>query len=362
MTKKKVELHFPLSVSDSSYYTSLINYPPEEYEYISTTKSGLIGNTVKRGVFRILKSSIRKGFNSLSLSKPLYSRSKILSPKDIHHFAHCIPNPKKSNGIDYILDIEGVWQLSIGKLSPSVKKKILANLSRDNCKAILPWTHYAYDEFINEFPELQSKTTLMRPAVPLMQTSKRTFDPNSFMILYVARDFKLKNGEMACEILDSFVEEMKTINPKITIDAIVVSTTTKTIRRKYGNITFKDLMPKEELNKYYKLADVFFYPSPVDTFGFSIIESMSFGTPVIAMKTKHTKSIKEIIVNDMNGYYFSRKGFVEGSTTMLFKLINDRERWQKLSDNCLQTMLYGPYSVTWRNKKLKEVLDKCKIK
>jgi len=217
MDIKKVELHFPLKVSDSSYYRNLIDYPPTGFEYVSTYKSGLIENTIKRGMFRTLKAGVRRALSSLSMSIPLYAKSKKFSPDNIHHFAHCLP--KNSKGINFFLDIEGYWQLAVGALTPSSRKKILQILSQDNCKGILPWTTYSYNNFVKEFPELEHKTTIIRPAVPLMQLEKRVFDPNSFMMLYVARDFKLKNGEYACNIMDTFIKDYKT-NKKVQGDVI----------------------------------------------------------------------------------------------------------------------------------------------
>jgi len=351
---KKIELHFPLKVSDSSYYKNLIDYPPEGFEYVSTAKSGLIGNTFKRGTFRFVKSAIRRIFSSFSVSVPLYAKQTKFSPEFIHHFAHCIP--KKSNGINFFLDIEGAWQLGIGELTPSSKKKISKILSQDNCKAILPWTFFSRDGFVKEFPELEHKVEVIRPAVPLMQTTKRVIDDENFIMLFVARDFELKNGEYAAELMDSFIKNYK---GNVKIQGVVVGTVSNKIKNKYPNLHYFDLMPKEQLYKYYKMADVFVYPSPVDTFGFSIIEAMSFGTPTIAMKTFGTKSVHEIIVNGFNGMYFSEEDYTEGFVRTITSLIEDREIWGLMSDNCLSTILYGPYSIKHRNKMLEGVLEKC---
>lgn len=350
---KKVELHFPLFVSDSAYYKNLMEYPPKEYEYISKIKSGLIGNTVKRGMFRSAKSNVRSLATSLGFSRPLYARSKKYSTEFVHHFAHCIPKLRKSNGIDFVLDIEGVWQLSVGELSPSVKKKIINNLSRDECKAIMPWTNHVYNEFVKEFPELEHKTTLLRPAVKLMQTKKKVYDPESFTMLYVARDFELKNGHLACDIMNSYADYNNKVN------AICIANVDMTTKIKYPNVSFFDLMPKDELYKYYRIADLMIYPSPIDTFGFAIIEAMSFGVPTIAMKTQHTKSVEEIIVNGYNGHYFTEDIFVKGAIQTITSLINDRDYWQKISNQCLYTIINGPYSINNRNKKLREILEIC---
>ena len=56
--------------------------------------------------------------------------------------------------------------------------------------------------------------------------------------------------------------------------------------KKYGmddNVTFTGKLSYDEVNNYYDWADLFLFPSLRDTSGNVVLESMSHGTPVIAL-------------------------------------------------------------------------------
>ena len=56
----------------------------------------------------------------------------------------------------------------------------------------------------------------------------------------------------------------------------------KELEIKYPNVKFVGVKTGTELARYYANADVFVFPSRVDTFGIVMIESISMGTPVAA--------------------------------------------------------------------------------
>ena len=55
------------------------------------------------------------------------------------------------------------------------------------------------------------------------------------------------------------------------------------IKRVYGlsNVHFKRFIPKEQIKKYYKAADIFTLPTREDIWGLVVNEALSFGLPVI---------------------------------------------------------------------------------
>ena len=63
-------------------------------------------------------------------------------------------------------------------------------------------------------------------------------------------------------------------------------------RTQYQNVHFIDFCDKEKVFEYYKMSDVFFFPSREDIWGLVINEAMSCGLPVIA--TFETASAREV--------------------------------------------------------------------
>ena len=58
-------------------------------------------------------------------------------------------------------------------------------------------------------------------------------------------------------------------------------------------------VPYEELSKWYAAADLLLFPSPLESFGFVVVESMACGTPVIAMRG--SGGPEEIIAHGKDG-------------------------------------------------------------
>jgi glycosyltransferase involved in cell wall biosynthesis len=57
------------------------------------------------------------------------------------------------------------------------------------------------------------------------------------------------------------------------------------LRRKYPQVRWLGLLPRDELAKLYGAADLFVFPSHGDTFGLVMVEAMACGTPVAAYPT-----------------------------------------------------------------------------
>jgi glycosyltransferase involved in cell wall biosynthesis len=57
------------------------------------------------------------------------------------------------------------------------------------------------------------------------------------------------------------------------------------LRRKYPEVHWLGLLPRDELAKVYGAADLFVFPSHGDTFGLVMVEAMACGTPVAAYPT-----------------------------------------------------------------------------
>lgn len=66
------------------------------------------------------------------------------------------------------------------------------------------------------------------------------------------------------------------------------------------NIYFEGFKKKKELNKYYKVADVFVLPTRGDVWGLVINEAMGFGLPIIT--TEKCIAGLELIEDGVNGY------------------------------------------------------------
>lgn len=85
---------------------------------------------------------------------------------------------------------------------------------------------------------------------------------------------------------------------------------------KINNVFIIDYLSKEELKDYYKMADIFFFPSREDIWGLVINEAMAHGLPIIS--SKNVLAAKELVDNN---YLYSPEDINE--LNILINRMND---------------------------------------
>ena len=119
---------------------------------------------------------------------------------------------------------------------------------------------------------------------------------NKVVLLYAGRVSKEKNLDAFCEL-----DVSACVAPATEVIKVIVGDGPykKKLQKKYPNIKFVGYKFGPELAQWYQSADVFVFPSKVDTFGIVILESMACGTPVAAYPV--TGPIDQI-QNGVNGF------------------------------------------------------------
>ncbi len=353
----KVYLAYPWIFPDSPYYKYLIGNPPEGVEYLNGAKqNGVITNRRKFVFSNKLKNIIRKSLSLANLSIPNAHKIKTKENYDLIHCAHCLCK----NNSPWVADFESVWQFYVGKKTKWAKNKVKKILQNENCKKIMAWTEKTKQDIITEFPEIKDKVEVVYPAVPLQKLKKK--ENKKPTILYATRYFWIKGGLIALETL-------RRLKEKYDINIIFISDIPKEIKEKYKDIKILDLVPQNKLFEYYSKSDIFFYPSLMDTFGFSLLEAMSFGLPIVTVNTEATKTRREIIENEKTGFIFDANkvnyknlGKLENKIISqlvkdLSKLVENRKLRQRMAHNCLKLFKNGKFSINKRNEKLKRIYD-----
>ncbi len=358
MKKIKVYLQYPWKFPDSPYYKYLVDSPPEGIGFLNVEKQkGVIVNKRFFWFSNFLKRNIRRGVGMLRLSIP----NAHLSPSgdyDLIHCAHCL---SKNKDKPWVADIEMLGSLALYfDEGEKALNKVRAYLESDNCKRILPWTEVVRDELIRVFPSIKDKIELLYPAVSEVKDLHKLKN-KKVRVIFVARYFDIKGGLIALGVLEE-------LRKKYNIDGIVVSNVPERFRKKYSKLKIYNLMSQKKLFKLMEGADLFLYPGSVDTFGFSLLEAMAFGLPIITINTNGTASRKEIVENNKTGFIFDVKGqlafdkigraeefVLEKLVGNCGRLIEDKKLRNKMSKNCLRVIHDGKFSVKMRNKKLGKI-------
>jgi len=87
------------------------------------------------------------------------------------------------------------------------------------------------------------------------------------------------------------------------------------------------------IEEIYKNSCLLLSTSDSEGFGNSILESLSYSIPVLALDD-YKFGVSKLIQNDVNGYKTSKDNFIP----LLIKLINDKQKLNELSNNCFNSI------------------------
>jgi len=377
--KIKIYLQYPWKFPDSPYYKYLIDNPPENVEYLNVKKQkGVITNKKRLGLSNFSKRIIRELIKKMRIPLVNAHKTKQRKKYDLIHCAHCL----SKNNFPWVADLESVWQLYVSaQKTKAATKKIKKILSNKNCRKIILWTKRTEEEFNETFPEIKNKTTIVYPAVPLPEIKKKQL--KGVNLLFVGRSFYEKGGLDALRVIDYLTKRYDNVR------AVIVSKVPKEILERYSlnkKVKFFGLMPKEELEKVYSNTDIFIYPGYTDTFGFGILECMSWGIPVISVEGAIKKDSKrELIQDGITGFLISSRNKGLGKIKFVWSqaiLLSEIERKEnpeiiremikktselienpvlrkKMSKNCIHEIKEGKFSINEQNRKLRKIYEKA---
>jgi len=371
MDKKiKVHLQYPWSFPDSSYYKSILKYPPKNVEFVNSKQDKFKGISSGRK-FKFmgnLKHFARKILTTLKVPNLIKTKQ---GDYDLIHCAHCLSINKKP----WVVDVEKYWNFSASYQiahSKIGKNRIKKMLKSPYCKKIIAWTEAAKKSITDSLKdkEIEDKIELVSFAVPVQKFKKKK--KKNITLLFVGRYFNSKGGLQALKIIDILTKKYPNVG------AIFVSTTPEQIIKKYSQnkkIKFYDLMPQEKLFEIYKKSDIFVYPGFSDSFGFANVEAMSFGLVVLGV---NRFARRDIITDKKTGFIIKippityKKGthphiqdgipiipneekMIKDFVDKASLLIENKKLMGKMSNAARKEIENGKFSIKQRNKILKKI-------
>lgn len=162
---------------------------------------------------------------------------------------------------------------------------------RDVCNKIITPTPNAATSLCNDFQIPEEKIIIVPHALEAWNESgslpskndlkqEMGFPPEKRILIYVGRLDANKNPQLLIDAFELLADEMDDIHLMI-VGKGDYETTFSRIKH-YGKVTFTGFVGKERLKKLYSIADVGIIPSHYEEFGYTALEMMMFGIPVIA--------------------------------------------------------------------------------
>jgi glycosyltransferase involved in cell wall biosynthesis len=359
--KLKVKFVYPWIFPDSPYYKFLFDFKPKNIIYTNPIINSRDVATKKNKLKNVnnLKSNLRKIIFTSGIPLP---NCRIAKTKniDLLHCAHCLTY----SNIPWIADFEVGWQLTLSRIDNKLGIKLAKFFIKNkNCKKLICWTKQVKKDIIKYTEndnEIKKKLTVIYPAVPLQK--KVNQNTKKIRLLFVARYFESKGGELALEMMEKLTKKNSNV------EGLIVSEVSKELKEKYKEnkkIKFYDLMPRDKLFKdIYPKSNIFIYPGLSDTFGFSFLEAMSFGLPIITISGI---ARDELVENNKNGYIIkskininklnnlNNKNLIKEMTKKTQILIDNSKKRTEFGNFGHNLIKKGKFSIKERNKKMEKV-------
>ncbi|WP_349408234.1 glycosyltransferase family 1 protein [Pseudalkalibacillus sp. SCS-8] len=143
-------------------------------------------------------------------------------------------------------------------------------------------------------------TALYHPGRCSDEFKKKYNIPGTHLLLtYVGRLAPEKDIETFINIIRTFPKEWQDQVSWMIVGEGPSEEVMKETLHSYSNVRFTGYLRGEELSQAYRASDLFIFPSPTETFGNVVLESMACGTPVIGADSG---GVRTIIQDGTNGY------------------------------------------------------------
>ncbi|MBP3819630.1 MAG: glycosyltransferase family 4 protein [Butyrivibrio sp.] len=210
---------------------------------------------------------------------------------------NCALDLKKKFNIPYIVAVRNTDVNTFFKYMPHLRKKGVSIL--ENAEKIIFLSESYKNTVLNKYVSAKKKEFIEKKCAIIpngidpfwlnniyknrdYEEARKRFEEKNVKIIYVGTIDENKNIELTI----SAINKLRSVGWNITY-TVIGAVRNKRIYENNKNIPyirFIDRLPKEELIKHYREADIFIMPSHHETFGLVYAEAMSQGLPVIYTK------------------------------------------------------------------------------
>jgi glycosyltransferase involved in cell wall biosynthesis len=376
MKEIKVFLRLSKKFHPSNY--EIIEFPPKGVKYIHRNFTNSKKNKAKflHKIKNILWRRYLKN-NPAAIKIEPHGADLIYSTNNIMNTGK---NP-------WIMDVENIMglfafdpkKLRNRKYFHRVKRILLSN----SCKKLMPYTEAAKKSIIHGgLKELESKMEVVYLAKRSVEDFKKPRNKVP-VILWVGRRFWEKGGMAVLKVFDEIKDKAK-------FKLVMRGPVPENIKEKYKeykNIEFSDTRDYISDNIWedlYKKADIFLYPTNLDSFGNALLDAMNYKAAVV---TSGIFSTPEIIQDKKTGFvvdhpmkwhddnfqmiypsfnYFvektkslNNKKYIKELSEKVLILIKDEKLRKTMGEKGHKEIKEGKFSIKERNKKFKKIYEEA---
>ncbi|MBN1643259.1 MAG: glycosyltransferase family 4 protein [Dehalococcoidales bacterium] len=367
-------------------YRNLVENPIPGFEFVTeTTQLENLAKTLskKDSAYKIM--GFMASFLPVHLVKPFWERFKKL-PDDID-LTYAVYHPvfRKEPWILEVLADQGYLLIGNERAFDLWKWLIKGALHSDYCKKIIFQLEAAKNSFLEgtHWERLLPKIDVVYNSVPEKKFIK-TFDDKKVKLLFVnsanintSTHLQIHGGLVALEAFSILREKYNNI--ELVVRSGIRQDTKEKFLKQPGITIYDEVIPWEQLEKEFKSADIFIYPTnvtPANVF----LDAMSYELPIVTTDVWGNPEIVAdgktgLIVHHPTAHKFtdgnivhfespefkkaissSPSGLVEATVEKLSILIENPELRRQMGKAGRREIEQGKFSKERRNEKLKEIL------
>jgi len=358
----------------SSQY-ELINNPPGGYKFVTKKPGPLVRSNF---VFDKVRLQVLDRLMPLNLTKARLD-SLLSMPKADMIFAY---NHVVFRKVPWVVLVE--WaNILVGRdlrFFPKYRNKIVEALSSEYCRGIIVWTEMAKESILLNYDAEGFEDKIYTIPHAIKSTGyARNYNRGSVNLLFVGssntpEDFDAKG---AVDVIEAF-KILKARHKNLRL--VIRAKAPKNMQATDGLTVIDHIIPREELERLFKEADIFVLPSHFAQ-EMVIVEAMKYGLPIVTSWIG--SSCGEYVENNINGLVLPQNGTkyftddlmlisetidrhnliksahndLEPLVKVLEQLIKSPELRERLGRSAKVEVDWGRFSIRHRNELLKEVLE-----
>ena len=369
---KKIKVFLRLGKNPHPIYHDLIRFPPNNIIY----KYPPINLVPDKKPDLIHKLKIMLWSLYLKKRPPIVK----INPHgcDLIHSTNNIMSAGKT---PWIMDVESLSGLFGFNPAHFKNKKyfsrIKKTLSSKYCKKLMPYTLASKLSMVNGgLKEIEHKMQVLHPvkkAIPRFKKKKNKIPK----VLWAGRRFWEKGGNTVLQVFDKTKGKAK-------FELIMLGPVPEKIKEKYENCENISFIENKSLDNIlwekFQEADIFIYPTNIDSFGLAMIDAMNHRLPII---TSDTFSAPEIVENGKNGFAikhpmkwhdekfqrieylpgeylkklenFHDKKYINELSKKLLILVKNKNLREKMGETGYKEVLEGKFSIKKKNEELEKI-------
>ncbi|MBB3675745.1 glycosyltransferase family 4 protein [Modestobacter versicolor] len=231
---------------------------------------------------------------------------------DVMHSFNQVPLTAKP----HLVTFESALPRTYGRAEGLARGVLRERLLRDNCRGVIALSEYAVrrTRALNAgwpgLPALEAKMRVVHPNLPVVQQEPKAWTPGPVRLLFVGRQWARKGGVVAVRIARKARERGLPVEVTV-VSAFQYGAAVYADHPDAGryaadvalmdapNVTAHRALPNSEVVRLMAESTFTLLPTVHDTYGFSVLEGFSVGTPALV---SGNGALPEVVQDGVNGH------------------------------------------------------------